>query len=88
MGQPRQECLLAALTMMKALHGKQFPFDGMVRLIQERAGHRHLGGCEDRIPAGFLVLKPTPHPRAIGRPRRGGDVVGEGALSLAERKHS
>jgi hypothetical protein len=86
-GQSREKRLLAATRMMKAFHGKQFPLDGIMRLIQERAGHRHLGVCEDRIPAGFLVLKPTSHPRAIRRPSRGGNMVSEVAQALAERKH-
>ena len=44
--EPGEKRLLTAPRMMKALHGKQFPLDGIVRLIQERAGPRHLGGCE------------------------------------------
>ena len=35
-----------------------------------------------------LVLKPAPHSRAIGCPRRGGDVIGKVTQPLAERKHS
>ena len=69
--------------VMKPFHGEQFPLDGIMRLIQKRAGHGHLGVCKDGIPAGFLVLKPAPHPRAVGGPRRGGDVVGKVAQSLA-----
>ena len=76
-GQPREKCLLAAAWMMKAFHGKQFPLDGIMRLIQEGAGYRHLGVGEDRIPAGFFVLKPAPDPRAIRYPSRGGHVVGK-----------
>jgi DDE domain len=51
MGQPAQKRLLAPLGVMKAFHGKQFPLDSIMRLIQQGAGHRHLGVCEDRRPA-------------------------------------
>jgi len=37
--------------MMEALHHEEFPVDGIMRLIQERTGHRHLGISEHRIPA-------------------------------------
>src|SRR5262249_46297737 len=37
--------------------------------------------------ARLLLLYPAPYPLAIGRPSRGGDVVGEVAQSLTERKH-
>src|SRR5262249_50193440 len=77
MGQPAQKRLLSPCGVMKAFHGKQFPLDGIIGLIHECAGDRHLGVCEDRIPAGFFVLKPTPHPLAIRHPSRGGHVVGK-----------
>ena len=51
--QPREKRLLASVWMVKAFHGKQLPLDGIMGLIQERAGHRHLGVCEDGIPARF-----------------------------------
>ena len=34
-----------------------------------------------------LLLKPAPHPRAVGRPRRGGDVIGKVAEPLSQGKH-
>ena len=74
--------------MMEALHHEELPVNRMMRLIQEGAGHRHLGVCEDRIPAGFLLLKPAPYTLAIGGPCCGGDVVGKVASPLAERKHA
>ena len=77
MGQPAQKRLLAPCGVMQAFHGKQFPLDGIMRLIQECAGDRHLGVGEDRIPARLLVLKPASHALAVGRPRRVGDVVGK-----------
>src|SRR5215813_14823089 len=50
-GEPGEKCLLAATRMLEALHRKQFPLDGVMGLIQQRAGHGHLGVCKDRIPA-------------------------------------
>jgi hypothetical protein len=52
--QPREKRLLTSLWVMKPFHGEQFPLDGIMRLIQERAGHWHLGVCKDGIPAAFL----------------------------------
>ena len=37
--------------MMEAFHREQLPLDGVMGLIQQRAGHRHLGVCEHGIPA-------------------------------------
>ena len=83
----RQKRLLAATGMMEPFHGEQLPLDGVMGLIQKRAGHRHLRVCEYRIPACLLVLKPAPHPFAVGWPSYGGDVVGKVAQALAEGKH-
>ena len=58
-----------------------------MRLVQERAGHRHLGVCKDRIPPCFLVAAPLPYALAVGRPRRGGHVIDKAAQSLAQCKH-
>jgi hypothetical protein len=77
--QPREERLLAATRMMEPLHREQFPLDGVMGLVLKRAGHRRLGVCKDRIPAALLALKPAPHPRAIGGPNRGRDVIGRAA---------
>src|SRR5260370_33558770 len=51
MGEPSQKRLLASFGMMEALHHEQLPVDGVMRLIQERAGHGQLRVCEHRIPA-------------------------------------
>jgi len=48
-------------------------------LSQERAGHRHPWVCKDRLPARLLGLEPLPYALAVGRPSRGGDVVGKAA---------
>ena len=56
-GEPREKRLLAATGMMEPLHREQFPLDGVMGLIQQGAGCRHLGIFKHRIPAGFLVLK-------------------------------
>ena len=76
-GEPREKRLLAATGMMKPLHREQFPLDGVMGLIQQGAGCRHLGIFKHRIPAGFLVLKPLAHPVAVGLPRGVGDMVGK-----------
>ena len=73
--EPRQKRLLAPLGMMEAFHHEQLALDGVMRLIKQGAGHRHLGVFEHGIPAGFLFVKPAPHPRAIGCSSRGGDVI-------------
>src|SRR5882724_4456811 len=77
--QAREKRLLAATWVMKAFHGEQFPLDGVMRLIQERAGHWHPGVCEDRIPARLLVLEPAPDALSIGRSCRGGNMIGKAA---------
>ena len=51
--EPRQKRLLTSPWMMEPFHGEQFSLNGIMRLIQERAGHRHLGIVKDCIPAGF-----------------------------------
>src|SRR4029450_3491327 len=58
--EPREKRLLTAPGMMEALHHEQFPVDGIVGLIEQRTGHRHLRVGEDHIPNGFLLVKPAP----------------------------
>jgi len=58
-GESREKRLLAATWVMKAFHGEQFPLDGIMRLIQERAGHRHLGTFKDGIPTNGVSLLQT-----------------------------
>src|SRR5712691_12761300 len=41
--QAGEKRLLAATGMMEPLHREQLPLDSVMRLIQQRAGHRHLG---------------------------------------------
>src|SRR5262249_11956973 len=72
MGQPREKHLLVSTGMMKPLHREQLPLDGVVSLVEEGAGHRHLRVFEDRIPARFLLLYPAPHALAVGLSRRPG----------------
>jgi hypothetical protein len=69
--------LLASSWVVKPFHHEEFPVDGIMGLIQEGAGHWHLGVCEHRIPARLLVLKPASYALAVGRPSRVGDVVGK-----------
>src|SRR5262249_29870772 len=54
MCQPREKRLLAALWMMQPWHRKQVPRDGVMRLIEQRTGHGHLGGCKHCIPPAVL----------------------------------
>ena len=77
--QPRQKRLLAAAWMVKRFHHKQFPVHGIMRLIKQRAGDRHLRVFEDRIPPRFLGLKPLSHARTIDLPGGVGDVIGKPA---------
>src|SRR5919109_4301843 len=50
-GESREKRLLAATGMMEPLHREPLPLDGVMGLIEQRAGRRHLGVCEDHIPA-------------------------------------
>jgi len=84
---PRQKRSLTAPWMMEPLHRKQLPLDGIMGLIEQRAGHGHLRVCEDRIPASLLGLKPASHALAIGRSSGGSDVVHTVAEPLPQRKH-
>ena len=75
--QPWQKRLLTAPGIVKAFHREQFALHGVMRLSQKRAGRWHLRVFEDGIPARLLLLKPTPYTLTVGRPRRGGDVIGK-----------
>jgi len=77
--QPRQKRLLAAAWMVKCFHHKQFPGNGIMRLIKPRAGDRHLRVFEDSLPPRFLGLKPALHARTIDLPGGVGDVIGKAA---------
>jgi hypothetical protein len=72
---------------VKAFHREQFPLDGIMRLIQQGAGCRHLRVCEHRIPTGFLLSNPAPDALAVRRSRRGGNVSDKAAEPLTQRKH-
>jgi hypothetical protein len=61
---------------VQPFHREQFPLDGMLGLIQQGTGHRHLRIVAHRIPTRFLLLNPASHARPIGLPSRGGDVIG------------
>ena len=77
--QPCKKRLLAPFGMMESLHGEPFPLNGVMGLIQKRAGRWHLRVFEDRIPPRFLGLKPLSHPRTIDLPGGVGDVIGKAA---------
>src|SRR5262249_2441102 len=87
MCQPSEKHLLAPFGMMKAFQREQLPLNGVMGLIQQRAGDGHLRVFEHRKPACLLVLKPASHALAVGHPSRGGHVVSKVAQPLAERKH-
>ena len=86
--QPRQKRLLTAARMMEALHHEQFPVDGVMGLIQQGAGHRHLWVCEHRVPARLLGLKPLAYMVAIGLPSGVRDMVRKTPQPLAQCKHA
>ena len=77
MGQPSKKRLLAPFGMMEAFPRDQRPLDGVVGLISQGTRQRHLRVGEDRRPPRLLVLEPVSHALAGGRPRCGGDVVGQ-----------
>ena len=87
-GQPCEKRLLTTTRVMKPFHGKEFPLYGVVRLVSQGAGSWHPGVFAHRIPAGFLLVKPALHPRAIGCASRGGDVLDKVAQPLPQRKHT
>src|SRR6266436_4971515 len=86
--QPCPKRLLAPFAMMESLHGEPFPLNGVVGLVSQGAGRWHLQVFEDRIPARFLVLEPSPSALPVGHPYRGGDVVSTVAEPLTQRKHA
>ena len=59
-----------------------------MRLIHECTGHRHPGVFQHRLPAGFLLVNPAPHPLTIGCASRGGDVIDKVAEPLTERHYA
>ena len=67
-GLPESEGSLLANGSHKPFHREQFPLDGVMGLIQQGAGHRHLRVFEHRIPARLLLLEPAPYALAVGRP--------------------
>ena len=79
--------LLAPARVMKAFHGEQFPLDGVMRLIEQRARDRHLRVFEDGIPPGLLVVEPLSYALAVGHPSRRSDMVSKTPQPLAEGKH-
>jgi hypothetical protein len=65
--------------MVEPLHGEELAVDGVVGLIEHRAHRRHLGVCEDSIPARFFVLEPVAYAFAMVLSHRSGEVVGKTA---------
>jgi len=85
--QPRQKRLGTAAWMMKRFPHPALPVDGMMGLIQQGAGDRHLRVCEPRPPPRLLLLDPAPDALPGGHPCAGRHVVGTVASPLAERHH-
>ena len=86
-GESPEKRLLAATGMMEAFHGKQFPLEGVMGLIQQGARGRHLRVGEDRIPARLLLLDPRPDARPVGRSCSVSHVIGKVAEPLTQGKH-
>jgi len=85
--EPRQKRLLASTWMVKSLHREEFPLEGVVGLIQQSAGHRHLRVFQHRIPARLLVLEPASYALAVGHPCAVCHVIGKVAEPLTQGKH-
>ena len=85
--QPCEKRLLVPVWMVKPFHGKQLPVNGVMRLIQQGARHRHLRVFEHCIPARLFVLEPAPYARAVGDPSRHSDVIGKVPEPLPQGKH-
>ena len=88
MRQPCEKRLLAATGMMESLHREELPLDSVMRLIQQRAGRRHLRVCKHDIPARLLRLKPAPDALPIGHPCVLRHVIRKVAEPLTEGKHA
>ena len=66
--EPSEKRLLAAPWMMKPFHHEELAVKSVMGLIQEGAGHWHLGVCEDHIPPRLLLVEPAPDALAVGFP--------------------
>jgi len=82
--QSREKRQLTPTGVMEALHHKEFPVDGVMRLIQQRAAGWHLGVGEYRIPSRLLVLEPVAHPLTVLFSHGRRDVIGKVTQSLAQ----
>jgi hypothetical protein len=74
-GPPRETRLRVSPGMRHPLHRDQRPLDGVVGLVSEGAGHRHLRGGEHRIPGRLLLLEPTPDAFPVGHSGAGRHVA-------------
>src|SRR5437870_13917908 len=86
--QPYEKRLLASTWMVKPLHREAFPLEGVVGLIQQRAGHRHLRVFKHRIPARLLVLEPASYALSVGHPCFVRHAIGKVAEALTHRKYA
>src|SRR6266446_4429588 len=84
--QPREKRLLAPPWMVEAFHHEQFPVNGVMDLIQQRAGHRHSGVFEHSVPARFLLLEPLSHALAIGCSSCDRDVIRKATWLLLDSR--
>ncbi len=85
--QSREKRLLTPPWMVESLHHKEFPVDGVVGLIQQRAAGWHLWVGEYRIPSRLLGLEPVTHPLTVPCSYGRRDVIGKVAQSLAQCHH-
>ena len=74
--------------MMKPFHHEELAVNSVMGLIQQGAGHRHLGIGEHGIPARLLGLKPLAPPMAVGLTSGVRDVVRKAPQPLAQGKHA
>src|SRR5437870_7891127 len=71
----REQRLLAATWVMTPVHRDQLRVDGVVGVLEQGPGARHLGVCEHGRPARLVVLEPVSYALAMGRSSRGRHVI-------------
>jgi hypothetical protein len=86
--QSSEKRLLAATWMVKPLHREEVPLEGVVGLIQQRAGHRHLRVFKHRIPTRLLAVEPASYALAVGHPCAVRHMIGNVAEPLTQRTYS
>jgi hypothetical protein len=88
MRQAGEKRRLTTTRMMESLHRKPLAVHGVVRLIQNRAHGRHLGGFEYRIPARLFGFEPVANALAMFFTHCRIDAIGKVAQTLAQCYHA